>query len=78
MLGCYDFLLVAKQYIEQRAQVEIHGPARAVRDRCSFLYKIRTESYPVIQRIDAVLNASGLGLPRKHFTRSFTPGTYEE
>jgi hypothetical protein len=70
LLGCHDFLAVVKQHIEHFARVPLSGPVRADKNRSPHLYRIYTGSQQAITRIDAVLNASGLGLPRKHFSSS--------
>ena len=68
MLGCQDFLATAKQHIEHYAQVPINGPTRTDKHRSPHLYRIYVGKQQSIQKIDTILNASGLGLPRKHFT----------
>lgn len=67
LLGCQDFLATAKQHIEHYAQVPINGPIRTDKHRSPHLYRIYVGKQQSIQKIDAILNASGLGLPRKHF-----------
>jgi hypothetical protein len=70
LLGCYDFLVMAKQHIEHQAQVIIHGPARDHKHKRPYLYRIHSGNQQMIKQLDRVLNASGLGLPRKHFSPS--------
>jgi len=67
LLGCYDFLVTAKQHIEYQSQVVINGPSRDHKDKHPYLYRIYSGNQQTIRRIDQILNASGLGLPRKHF-----------
>jgi hypothetical protein len=67
LLGCQDFLATAKQHIEHHAQVPINGPIRTDKHRSPHLYRIYVGKQQSIQKIDTILNASGLGLPRKHF-----------
>jgi hypothetical protein len=67
LLGCYDLLLIAKRHIEHHAQVVIRGPSLDHKDKRPYLYRIHSGNQQAIQRVDRVLNASGLGLPRKHF-----------
>jgi hypothetical protein len=66
LLGCYDFLVAAKQHIEQQAQVVIRGPSLDHKDKRPYLYRLYTGNQQTIQQIDHALNTSGLGLPRKH------------
>jgi hypothetical protein len=66
LLGTKPFLEVAKQYIEQYAQVTLSTPSRAHKHKSEHLYKLRTCNRLIVSRIDAVLNASHLGLARKH------------
>jgi len=46
--------------------VELSEPTRAHKNKSPHLYKIRSSSRKVIHKLDAALNRSGLGLPRKH------------
>jgi len=68
LLGCHDFIASVKQHIEHHTQVHINGPVRADKKRSPHLYQIYAGSQQAIKKIDTVLNASGLGLPRKHFS----------
>jgi hypothetical protein len=66
LLGTQPFLKAVRQRIELYAQVTLPEPVRADKHRCPFLYKLCTSNKEIIRRIDAMLNTSGLGLPRKH------------
>ena len=66
LLGTQPFLNAAQQRIELYADVILRKPIRADKHRCPFLYKLSTGNKEIIRRIDATINASELGLPRKH------------
>lgn len=63
--GTYPFLNSARDHIQRLTNVYLHEPIRAKRDASPYLYKIFAAGQRVIA-IDRILNASGLGLPRKH------------
>ncbi|HEX9374253.1 MAG TPA: hypothetical protein VF897_24780 [Roseiflexaceae bacterium] len=65
LLGTLDFLWVAREYIQRYVGVEIKEPVRAHKHISPHLYRISANG-PRAPIIDRVLNASGLGLPRKH------------
>ena len=67
LVGTQPFLSVAQEYIQFHSQVEIREPRRCHKDRSPYLYLIYASAQETIRRIDQALNASGLGLPRKHF-----------
>ena len=67
LVGTQPFLSVAQEYIQFHSQVEIREPRRCDKDRSPYLYLIYASAQETIRRIDQALNASGLGLPRKHF-----------
>ncbi|SRR6266545_1991606 len=66
LLGTEPFLVAVRDRIESHIQVRLRGPIRADRIRSSFLYKLYTSDKESIRRLDAQINSSGLGLPRKH------------
>jgi hypothetical protein len=70
IIGHYDFLLEARRRILAWCGVEL-APPRLPSAQTSFLYRISTSGERA-EAIDRVLNASGLGLPRKHI-----PGVWE-
>jgi hypothetical protein len=65
MVGTLPFLTVARDYIQQLCSVSLHEPIRKSPTRSPNTYLIFASGSRVIA-IDRVLNASGLGLPRKH------------
>ena len=65
LLGTYPFLCVAHDFIQRYARVTLREPVRAHKDRSPHLFRINASHDRAIA-IDRVLNASGLGLPRKH------------
>jgi len=65
LLGTLDFLTRARDYIQRYAGVELKGPVRAHKHTSPHLYRISANG-PRAFAIDRALNASGLGLPRKH------------
>lgn len=70
LVGHYDFLMDVRARIHLWCGVEM-APPRLPDTKTSFLYGIATSGERV-ESIDRVLNASGLGLPRKHL-----PGVWE-
>lgn len=70
IIGHYEFLLEARKRIYEWCGVEL-VPPRQPRASTAFLYRVATSGERV-ESIDRVLNASGLGLPRKHL-----PGVWE-
>ena len=65
LLGTYPFLVVAHDIIQRHACVKLHEPVQAHKGRSPYLFRINA-SYDRAIAIDRTLNASGLGLPRKH------------
>lgn len=63
--GTYPFLSIARDYIQHHANVTLAEPVRQCKDRSPHLYRITATGARAIA-IDRLLNASGLGLPRKH------------
>lgn len=70
VVGHHDFLLEARKRIQAWCGVEI-APPRLPHAFTSFLYVIATSGEKA-EAVDRVLNASGLGLPRKHL-----PGVWD-
>jgi hypothetical protein len=69
LLGCDDFLAIVKRHtLRATAHVRINGPIRADKNRSPHLHRIYVGNQQAIVSIDYILNASGLGLPRKHFS----------
>jgi hypothetical protein len=66
LLGTKAFLTLTKEHIQNFVGVELREPTRAHKNKSPHLYKIRSSSRKVIHNLDAALNRSGLGLPRKH------------
>jgi hypothetical protein len=56
---------VAREYIQQLANVQLREPVRAHKHTSPHLYRISANG-PRAPIIDRTLNASGLGMPRKH------------
>lgn len=71
LVGHYDFLLDVRQRILNWCGVGL-APPYLPSAKTSFLYRITTSGEKAAS-IDRVLNASGLGLPRKHL-----PGVWEQ
>lgn len=71
LLGTLPFLTVARDIIERHAGVSMKEPVRQRKDSSPHLYRISANG-PRAPIIDRVLNASGLGLPRKHLPPSIT------
>jgi hypothetical protein len=65
LLGTFAFLSTARRYIQDYAGVVIKEPVRAHRHTSPHLYRLSANG-PRAPIIDRTLNASGLGLPRKH------------
>jgi hypothetical protein len=65
LLGTQPFLLVARDIIQSHACVNLHEPVQAHKGRSPHLFRINASHDRAIA-IDRTLNASGLGLPRKH------------
>jgi len=70
IIGHYDFLLDARKRILSWCGVEL-APPRLPSAKTSFLYRIGTSGEKA-EAVDRMLNASNLGLPRKHI-----PGVWE-
>lgn len=71
LLGCEDFLWQAREILAEWSGVNVSFPAQSDK-RIKHLYRIDVMDGKAIA-IDRVLNASGLGLPRKHL-----PGVLEK
>jgi hypothetical protein len=65
MIGTKALLTTARIYLQHHTGVELKEPVRHCKNRCEHLYRISANG-PRAPMIDRVLNASGLGLPRKH------------
>jgi hypothetical protein len=65
LLGTLDFLCVAREYLQRYVGVKLKEPVRAHKLTSPHLYRISANG-PRAPIIDRTLNASGLGLPRKH------------
>jgi hypothetical protein len=65
VLGTQPFLAVAREHIQRHAGVSLKEPVRQRKDGSPHLYRLSANG-PRAPIIDRVLNASGLGLPRKH------------
>jgi hypothetical protein len=65
LLGTQSFLSVAREYFQQIANVQLREPVRARKHTSPHLYRLSANG-PRAPIIDRALNASGLGLPRKH------------
>jgi hypothetical protein len=70
IVGHYDFLLDVRRRILGWCGVELAAPYLPS-SKTSFLYRLSTSGEKA-EAVDRVLNASGLGLPRKHL-----PGAWE-
>jgi hypothetical protein len=64
LLGTFDFLWVARECIQQHVGVALKEPVRAHKQTSPHLYRISANG-PRAPIIDHILNASGLGMPRK-------------
>lgn len=69
LLGTLDFLSMARDYIQRYASVVLKEPVRAHKHTSPHLYRISANG-PRAPMIDRTLNASGLGMPRKHLPRT--------
>jgi hypothetical protein len=69
LFGTLDFLQMARDYIQRYAAVELKEPVRANKHTSLHLYRISANG-PGAPIIDRTLNASGLGMPRKHLPKS--------
>jgi hypothetical protein len=65
LLGTLDFLCTAREYIQRFVGVELKQPVHAHKHTSPHLYRISANG-PRAPLIDRTLNASGLGMPRKH------------
>lgn len=65
LLGTYDFLFAVKARLEYYVGIHLREPARAKPNVSPHLFRLSVTGKRVIA-LDRVLNASGLGLPRKH------------
>jgi hypothetical protein len=72
LLGTLGFLSVAREYIQQFANVQLREPVRANKHTSPHLYRISANG-PRAPIIDRILNASGLGMPRKHLPVFISP-----
>lgn len=68
LLGTHDFLSVAREYLISYVGVKIQEPRRHKKFHAPHLFEIRVHGSRA-EQVDRVLNASGLGLPRKHLPR---------
>jgi hypothetical protein len=68
LVGTLSFLLAAHNRIQRYACVTLREPMRVHKDRSPHLFRINASHDRAIA-IDRILNASGLGLPRKHLPR---------
>ena len=64
LLGTLPFLNRASTYIHQQVGVQLKPPIRAHKDASPHLFMLYAHKHALA--IDRALNASGLGLPRKH------------
>lgn len=71
LLGTLDFLHTARDYIQRYAEVKLKEPVRANKHTSPHLYRISANG-PRAPIIDRILNASGLGMPRKHLPKPTT------
>jgi hypothetical protein len=71
LVGTLGFLCVARYYSQQYASVELKEPVRAHKQTSPHLYRISANG-PRAPIIDGILNASGLGMPRKHLPKPST------
>jgi len=69
VVGTQAFLSKIHQYIQDHSQVRLSEPGRVDKDGSSQLYVLQSAHQEYIRQIDAMLNISGLGLPRKHFAQ---------
>lgn len=69
LLGTLPFLTIAREVIQHHAGVTLKEPVRQRKDGSPHLYRISANG-PRGPIIDRMLNASGLGLPRKHLPYS--------
>lgn len=65
LLGTMPFLIAAREYIQNSTNVDLKSPIRANK-RCSPHLHLLYAGGQRVLAIDRALNASGLGLPRKH------------
>ncbi len=65
LVGTYPFLLVARDLIQRYASVTLREPVQAHKGCSPHLFRINASHDRAIA-IDRTLNASGLGMPRKH------------
>jgi hypothetical protein len=72
LLGTNPFLCVARDLIQRHAQVTLREPVRAHKGNSPHLFRINASHERAIV-IDRILNASGLGMPRKHLPVFISP-----
>jgi len=72
LLGTLDFLYIARDYIQRYVGVKLKEPVRAHKHTSPHLYRISANG-PRAPIIDRILNASGLGMPRKHLPAFGSP-----
>jgi hypothetical protein len=65
LLGTGSFLTSARDYIQQIVGIPMREPVRCHKNTSPHLYRIHAYSQNAAT-LDRALNASGLGLPRKH------------
>jgi hypothetical protein len=68
LTGTRPLLIMARDNIQHYANVAIAEPVRHCKDRSLHLYRITANGQRAIA-IDRTLNASGLGMPRKHLPK---------
>ncbi|MDQ2998799.1 MAG: hypothetical protein M3R61_17345 [Chloroflexota bacterium] len=71
LLGTYPFLCVAREIIQAQGHIILREPVQAHKGRSPFLFRINASHDRAIA-IDRILNASGLGMPRKHLPELLT------
>jgi hypothetical protein len=64
LVGTQPFLMKAREHLVQCTGVELMYPVRARKNVSPHLYMLYAHKHAPI--IDRILNASGMGLPRKH------------
>lgn len=70
LLGTYDFLVAVMARLEYYVRIELRDPRPAKRNVSPHLFRLSVTGKRVIA-IDRVLNASALGLPRKHLPPNY-------
>ncbi|GAB4188861.1 MAG: hypothetical protein OHK0022_00970 [Roseiflexaceae bacterium] len=65
LVGTQAFLSMARHYIQLHTGIPMREPVRQSKTRCPHLYRIHAYNKHATT-LDCLLNASSLGLPRKH------------